>query len=228
MLLLLHGALGSQDQFKQAVSLLPSDLQAFTMNFHGHGGRPDEGRSFDMEEFVADVLQFMEEKGLEKVDIFGYSMGGYVAMVLAKNHPEKVGKICTLGTKLNWTPENAAKEVKMLNPDVIEAKVPKFARMLAARHAPGDWREVLHKTADMMLGLGSGKALSLADFQAISQPIQICLGELDNMVTEAESRQVAAALPNGHFELLEGVKHPIEQVDAEVMVALIKKCFFKS
>ncbi len=225
MLLLLHGALGSQDQFNQAVSLLSPDHHVFTMNFHGHGGRPDEGRSFDMEEFVGDVLQFMEEKGLEKVDIFGYSMGGYVAMVLAKNHPEKVGRICTLGTKLDWTPEGAAKEVKMLNPDVIEAKVPKFARMLEARHAPQDWRTVLHQTADMMLGLGNGKALSLADFQSISHPIQICLGELDNMVTETESRQVAEAFPNGHFELLEGVKHPIEQVEVEVLVALLRRCF---
>ena len=224
MILLLHGALGSQDQFKQAIALLPPDCQVLTMNFHGHGGRSDEGRSFDMEEFVADVLQLMAEKGLAKVDVFGYSMGGYVAMILAKNHPEKVGAICTLGTKLDWTPDGAAKEVKMLNPDVIAAKVPKFAAMLEARHAPEDWRQVLHKTADMMLGLGNGNALSLTDFQSISHRIHICLGELDHMVTEAESREVAEGLPNGSFELLPGVKHPIEQVKAEVLVDLIRKC----
>ena len=47
----------------------------------------------------------------------GHSMGGYVALKLALKRPELVDRIITLGTKFNWTPEVAAKEVKMLNPD---------------------------------------------------------------------------------------------------------------
>ena len=65
-----------------------------------------------------------------------------------------INSIVTFGTKFNWSKEAAAKEVKMLNPEVIEEKVPKFAQMLKDTHAPNDWKTLLHKTAAMMKGLG--------------------------------------------------------------------------
>ena len=55
-------------------------------------------------------------------------MGGYVALQLANKHPKYVQKIITLGTKFAWDKETAAKEVKMLNPEKIEEKIPAFAK----------------------------------------------------------------------------------------------------
>ena len=76
----------------------------------------------------------MNENYIQTIDIFGYSMGGYVALWLARFYPDRVGKIFTLGTKLKWNDEEAEKEIKMLNPEKVELKVPAFAQQLAERH----------------------------------------------------------------------------------------------
>lgn len=213
-LILLHGALGSENQFIQLKELLSNHFSVFAFNFEGHGGRYSN-QPYSMELFSQNVQDFMNENGIEKSHFFGYSMGGYAALVLAKSHPQKVEKIMTLGTKFNWTPETSAKEVKMLNPEKIEEKVPKFAAMLQKRHTPLDWKEVLRKTAQMMMDLGNGKALKLEDFERVSHEILVGIGSKDNMVTMEESKQVSDKLPKGKIEIFDNFPHPIEKVDFE-------------
>jgi pimeloyl-ACP methyl ester carboxylesterase len=191
-----------------------------TLNFSGHGGAPfSEG--FGIEQFAKEVLRFMDEKGLEKADIFGYSMGGYVALNLARLHPERVGRIITLATKFDWTPEGVEREAKMLDPEKIEAKVPAFAAQLRERHAPNDWKLLLRKTADMMLDLGQRPLLTPDVLSKITHPCLICLGDNDLMVSLAETTQAAEALPNGRLHILEQTPHPFEKVDLDVLQHVI-------
>lgn len=211
-LILLHGALGSKDQL-EPLRLLFNDPKALSMNFSGHGGLPLAQAEYDILRFVDDVIALMDEQGMKKVNIFGYSMGGYVALKLAQLHPGRVNRIFTLGTKFDWTPESAAREVRQLDPQKIAEKVPQFARALELRHTPEDWKAVLSKTAKMMLELGNGAAMTEIDFQSIKHPVAIGIGTADLMVSLQESKTVAGALPNGRLEVFEGFKHPIEQVD---------------
>ncbi|MBK7855574.1 MAG: hypothetical protein IPJ79_12335 [Bacteroidetes bacterium] len=55
-------------------------------------------------------------------NIFGYSMGGYVALWLARFKPHLVQFVFTLATKLNWNEETSAKENRMLNANKMEEK----------------------------------------------------------------------------------------------------------
>jgi len=225
-LIVLHGALGATVQFDQLVELLSENFDVHTFNFSGHGGRSFNS-DFSIEEFAKNLDEFIQSKGLQHVDVFGYSMGGYVALKLASYKPDLIGKIHTLGTKFNWTPETAAKEVKMLNPEKIEEKVPAFAKALAERHAPNDWKEVLNKTKEMMLALGDKNALTPQDFSSIGHQVIIGIGDEDNMATIEESEQVANNLPNGTLKKFEGFKHPIEQVDQKELANTLTKFFKK-
>ena len=122
-LILLHGALGSAAQLDQLSGLLKPCYSCCTLNFSGHGGTPMPD-AFSIGLFAGDVLRFMAASNIEKADFFGYSMGGYVALYLAANHPERVGKIITLATKFAWTPESASREIRMLDPQKIAKKIP--------------------------------------------------------------------------------------------------------
>jgi len=221
-LLLLHGALGSKAQLIPFVENLATDFDVRMLNLRGHGGQAYGEEPFSMDLFVEDVLDYMAENNLEQVDVFGYSMGGYVALNLARLHPEKIGKIFTLATKFAWSVETSAKEVKMLNPELIEAKVPAFAKQLKERHAPQDWKEHLEKTAEMMLALGDGAALSIENFSSIEHQVMVTVGAKDKMVSKEESQEIAAALPNGKFELLADFPHPIEKVDVALLCEKIR------
>ena len=209
-LLLLHGAIGAKDQLESIKAQLSENYNAYSLNFSGHGGESFKG-SFNIRQFATDVLLFLEEQQLEQVNIVGYSMGGYVALYLAKHHPAKIGKIITLGTKFKWTPEIAAKEVKMLNADVIETKIPAFASVLKERHTLELWREMLAKTASMMLAMGEEPPLSA--YKTISHPCKIMLADKDEMVTETETLEVVKELQDARFKVITNSKHPIEKVD---------------
>ncbi|MBL7796053.1 MAG: alpha/beta hydrolase [Saprospiraceae bacterium] len=222
-LLLLHGALGCAAQFDDLKQDLSADRILLALDFPGHGGASTD-TEFSIDRFAESVLAFLDKNSLSQVDIFGYSMGGYVAYWLARQHPERVGRIITLGTKLAWSPETAARETAMLNPEKIAAKVPAFAQMLADRHAPADWQAVVRKTVDLLHDLGNGAALEPDDFRAIACPVVVGLGEADNMVTREESEQVVEWLPNGRFEVLPGVKHPFEQVDQKMLAGWLQEC----
>lgn len=224
-LLLLHGALGSQAQLEVVKQELEDSFEVHLLNFSGHGGNDLASVEFSMDLFTKDVVTYMEAHQLEQVDVFGYSMGGYVALNTARLHPDKIGKIFTLATKFAWSPETSAKEVKMLNPAVIEEKVPAFAKALEERHAPQDWKLHLNKTADMMLALGNGAALTETDFAKVQQQVIVTVGSKDRMVSTEETEAIANVLPNGQFELLEGIPHPIEKVDTAFLAEKIKKVF---
>ena len=226
-LLLLHGALGSKHQLKKLSDILKDSFDVSTINFEGHGDRFSD-RNFSIEGFAQNVHQWMNDEKIESTYIFGYSMGGYVALKYALMHPEKVKSIVTLGTKFHWTEEAASKEVKMLNPQKVEEKVPAFAAYLDKMHTRNNWKDVMSKTADMMISMGRGEKLHTHDLNKIDHDVLICLGELDNMVTMEESQRVASLLPNGRLKQMKNFQHPIEKIDFDEMAETIKDFLIKS
>jgi pimeloyl-ACP methyl ester carboxylesterase len=168
------------------------------------------------------VLRYLDYQQLEQVTIFGYSMGGYVALWLSYLHAHRAERIITLGTKFDWSIESAEKEVKKLNAEKIQEKVPAFARILEHRHAPNDWKELLNKTAEMMLGLGEAPLLTESILRQIETPTLICLGDVDDMADRNYSEEVATYLPNGSFNLLKSTPHPIEKCDLDMLTELIE------
>lgn len=219
-LLLLHGALGSKDQFTTLKEQLSSEFEVHTLDFEGHGNY-SSSRPFSIDLFVSNVIDYLKEHTIEKIHIFGYSMGGYVALRLANKHPHYVQKIITLGTKFAWDKETAAKEVKMLNPEKIEEKVPAFAKKLASTHPKNDWKDVMHKTAAMMQELGNGKRISKQELSQITQEVHITIGSKDHMVSIEESKESADALPNGSLEILDEIPHMIDQISIEKLASVI-------
>lgn len=218
-LLLLHGALGAKSQLDSLQKKSEAGREVYTMNFSGHGGEAFKN-TFGIETFAHDVIHFLDQTKIQIGDIFGYSMGGYVAVWLAHKFPDRVGRITTLGTKFDWSPESAEKEVRKLNAEKILEKVPAFARILEHRHAPHDWKVLLQKTAEMMLQLGQSPLLTEQNLKTISHPITVCLGDQDDMADRIFSDQVSHWLLNGSFQEFQNTPHPIEKVELEKLMII--------
>ena len=168
------------------------------------------------------MIAFLDKKEIESIHIFGYSMGGYVAMYLAKHHPLRIKKIITLATKFNWDETIAANETKMLNADKIEEKLPNFAADLQKRHALNNWKTVLAKTATMLTAMGEDNPIKPADYPTIQHPVLLMLGDRDKMVTLDETVEVYKNLPKAQLAILPNTGHPIEMVDADLLAFEIK------
>ena len=224
-LLFLHGAIGSQAQFDLLSNHLKNDFDILQLNFSGHGGREMPHDPFSIPLFANDVLDHLNEKNISSADIFGYSMGGYVALYLAKHFPQRVNKIFTLATKFDWSISAAEKESKMLIPEKIEEKLPEFAKQLTHRHLPRDWKIVLRKTAEMMCVMGADPPMKDDDFAAITHQVKLSLGDKDKMVSLSETKQVAEKIKRASMLLLPDTLHPIEQVSVEKLAHEIKQFF---
>jgi pimeloyl-ACP methyl ester carboxylesterase len=222
-LILLHGALGVAAQFASLKDQLKTDFNIHTLNFSGHGGSPMPDENFSIPLFAKEVKAYLDQNNIQSVDFFGYSMGGYVAMYLAKYFPDAVNKVITLATKFQWDENIAAREIKMLDPEKISQKLPAFAAQLQERHHPNDWKLIMFKTTEMLLQLGKENAMQLKDYESISKDCLLLVGDSDKMVSVDETMAVFDALPNARFKILPETPHPIEQVDVKLLSDLIKK-----
>lgn len=221
-ILLLHGAIGAADQLAPLAGALAELGSVNTLSFSGHGGKPLP-EAFSIEAFADDVLHFLNEQGVAQSDLFGYSMGGYVSLYLARHAPERIGRVVTLATKFEWTPDIAAKESRMLAPETLAEKVPQFAQTLAHRHAPNDWKRVLQQTATMLHEMGARNPLSNEDFTAIEQQCLLLLGDRDKMVGLDETVNVYRLLPKAQMGVLPNTPHPIESLPVPTVALMMRR-----
>lgn len=225
-LLLLHGAISSGKQFDVLLPLLEEQFDLHIHDFPGHGGKTIP-ETFSVPLFTESVIKYMDKNKLDKVSIFGYSMGGYIGLHAAAYHPSRIDKVFTLATKFDWITNVAAKEAAQLDPEKILEKVPAFAAILDVIHYPQDWKKVLRKTATMLLELGKAPALTEKELSRINIPVAIGIGDLDMMVSIEESRNAAKHLSNGRLLQLSSTPHPFEKVSHRMLAEHIID-FFES
>lgn len=215
-LILLHGALGSLKSFDALIPYLSKDFDLIVPDFKWHGSRSEPDSTFNMQDLVGDLESILIKENIESSSVFGYSMGGYVALSLALKKPEYFDSIMTLGTKLNWKPEQAEKESKMLIPDKIQGKVPRFAEHLKSLHGE-NWMSLCKQTAEMMLDLGQHPILTTDNISAIDLSVRLALGDKDTMVSLDETVTFYKALAQGELQVLPNCLHPIEKVNSEFL-----------
>ena len=221
-LLLLHGALGSPATLEPLAALLASEFEVKSFAFAGHGGRAVNPDTFTLTHFGVEVLDFLQDER-EPVHVFGYSMGGYAALLAASQEPGRFASITTLGTKLDWSLEAAAAETRLLDPEKMREKVPAFAEQLRQRHAPADWAAVVRATAALMRAAGARPPLTAQRLATVRVPVQVLVGDADHTARTDAGRAQAALLPQGQYEVLLNTPHPLERVNLAGLAARIRQ-----
>ncbi len=219
-ILFLHGAIGSSNQLSKIYNRFENSI---TFNFPGHGNTkiPTE---FSIELFSKAVIDLLDKNELKKVSIFGYSMGGYVGLYLAVNYSNRIEKVFCHGTKLLWNEESAWREMKLLDPKLIEEKAPQFASHLDTIHGD-NWPLVLTKTTSMLQEMGKNPPLDVKDFQTITCPILISLGDQDKTANLEDSVVCLSFFQKVSFSVLPNTPHPLEKTDCNRLVEIAATFF---
>ena len=91
-LLILHGLLGSMDNWRNQAKQLCHTRTVITIDLRNHGHSPHfSGMSY--KQMGLDIIAILEYEKLETIDLLGHSMGGKIAMWLALHYPTKIATL---------------------------------------------------------------------------------------------------------------------------------------
>jgi len=91
-LIILHGLLGSADNWRSMSRRLGAHYKVFAVDLRNHGRSP-HSEIFDYDVMVADLREFVEQHALSRIMLLGHSLGGKVAMQFALDHSDRVDKL---------------------------------------------------------------------------------------------------------------------------------------
>jgi pimeloyl-ACP methyl ester carboxylesterase len=94
-IVLLHGFSDARASWREhgyVDALVAAGRQAILIDARGHGDslKPLDPADYALEHRVADVIAVLDRLGIERADLWGYSMGGWIALGLVRDFPERV------------------------------------------------------------------------------------------------------------------------------------------
>ncbi len=95
-LVLLHGGLGSVEDFARQIPALAKHFRVIAFERSGHGHTADTDEPFTFESMANQTASFIEALGLGSVNLVGWSDGAIVAMLLAISKPDLVRKVVSV------------------------------------------------------------------------------------------------------------------------------------
>ena len=187
-LLLLHGNGESGDYFVHQVDEFAQYFTVYALDTRGHGQSPRGTAPFTISQFADDLLGFMEEHGIDKADILGFSDGGNIALTFALRHPERVGRLVLNGANLDPSGVKAAVQI----PIVLGYRLASPFKAPKAR-----------ANAELLGLMVNGPHIDPKELSALTMPVLVIVGSKD-MIKASHSRLIADHLPNGRLVTIEG------------------------
>src|SRR5215208_4216563 len=180
-----------------------------------------------IEEMASDAVTFIRALGFEQGDLFGFSMGGMIAQVIAQQEPQLVRKMILAGTGPAGG-EGIEKVTRISYLDtargLLTRQDPKqflfFTRTPEGRRAGKEFLARLEERTN-----GRDKAISVrsfraqlkaihrlgqqkpADLSSIHQPVLVVNGESDRMVPTKNTVDLDRRLPNSQLVLYPDAGH---------------------
>lgn len=102
-LILLHGNGEDSTYFVNQIDEFAKYFHVYAVDTRGHGQTPRGTAPFTIRQIAKDLADFMDEQGIEKADILGFSDGGNIALIFAIKYPEKVNRLIADGANLDTT-----------------------------------------------------------------------------------------------------------------------------
>jgi len=104
--ILLHGYSDSWFSFSRVLTPLARETRVYALDLRGHGKTDKPVGGYSMGDLAADVIAFMDAKGIVRATVIGHSMGGFVAQHVAIAAPSRASRLVLVAT---------AKSVRSLN-----------------------------------------------------------------------------------------------------------------
>lgn len=198
---LLHGGLGHSGNWGHQVPVLVrAGYRVVTIDSRGHGRSTRDTRPYRYELMAADTRAVMDQLGLEKAALVGWSDGACTALILAAQTPRRVTGVFFFGCNMD---PGGTKE--FVPTPIIDRCFQRHAADYAALSAtPDDFKGFTEAVGQMQRTEPNYTATDLA---AIQVPVSIVHAEHDEFIRREHADYLARTIPGADFVPLPGVSH---------------------
>jgi pimeloyl-ACP methyl ester carboxylesterase len=222
----IHGYPLTSDMWRSQFDSLAGD-QWRVVAPHLPGFCRSPGAMTSMEATADAVREVIDEIGVDRIVLAGFSMGGYVAFAFARKYPDRLRALILIGTKAEPDTEEAKKgrhdmasRVRAEGPQpAIDAILPRLVADSTFTGRP----DVVQRIAEVAAGAtAEGIAAALEAMAArpssvdllprIAVPTLVIAGHDDQLMPLDQARAMAAQIPNARFITVADAGHttPIE------------------
>lgn len=229
-LVVLHGAYMNLPSMGEIIPMLARTHKVYALEFQGHGRTEDIDRPITYPNLASDVAAFMDAVGLEKADIFGYSMGAATGLRLAIDHPEKVDHLVAASVAYDtsgWQPAFTAM-IPSMTPDMFVGSPMEDAWKALAPNPDG-----FRAFAERLIQLEKEPMGWEAEVKALKAPVLIITGDADVATLEHSVAlfrllggggmgDMGAPLPASRLAVLPATSHTAVITQPELLHAFIE------
>lgn len=189
-LLLLHGNGENSDYFCHQIDYFQETFHVYAPDTRGHGKSPRGAAPFTLEQFALDLEDFMDEKGIGKADILGFSDGANIALLYALKNPGRVRRLILNGADL--FPKGVKRSVQI--PIIIGYGIVSFLALFNKKAIP----------KKEMLGLMvTQPSIAPEELSSLNMPVLVIAGTKD-MIRLSHTQLIARSIPGSKLAILEG------------------------
>ena len=215
-LVVLHGALGSTRlETDRLVRVWERRFRVHAVDFRGHGESSALDRAPVWDDFTADVLAAAE--ALPAFRLFGFSMGGAVALDVASRLGGRVERLAVHGVNVRWTQADVDAMVGPMRATLDGGG--RWAERLAQTHGP-EWERLVEHLASFTEGLPRAHMPASSTF-AITASTLVSAGSADRYFDVSHAVALFREIPDADLWIVPGLDHPIQGVDAEAFARAV-------
>lgn len=231
-IVLVHGVGSNSQAWDTVVSLLGEAHPVIRYDLRGHGQSPKPAGPYELEDFATDHIALMDELGIERAHVVGFSLGGLIAQSIALSYPERVDRLAILSAvagrteaerkavreRLATVEASGAGGVAAQGPsrwytERFQQRAPETVARHLARFASNE--PVAYAAAYRVLATSD-----LADeLPRIKATTLVLTGSDDIGSPPRMARLMAERIPDAQLVIVDGVKHGILEEQARRVAA---------
>jgi len=235
-----HGLLWDHEMFLPQIEHLRKNYRCIAFDFRGQGQSPATKGGYDMDNLTEDTMQLIQKLVNGPVHFLGLSMGGFIGMRLAINHPEILKSLMLLETTADPEPEENKPKYKKLcfvakwlhvslvvNKTMAIMFSQSFLNDPAKKELKKEWEERLKRlnrwtfkrTID---GVIHRKGVS-QELDKITTPTLILVGEEDLATVPAKAEDIHAKIKNSRLKYIPAAGHTSSIEQPEIVNQLLSE-----
>lgn len=218
----IHGFPFHSGIWEAQLNHVPAGWWYIAPDLRGFGGSEPGDSPLTMDVFADDIVALMAHLQMDQAVIVGLSMGGYVALSLARRHPDKVRALLLTATRANSDTDEAAakrleqaKQVRASGVDsVVEAMLPKLFSPHSKMKVPDQVERIraMMASADReavaraLEGMAKRKDYT-SELDQIDVSTMVVRGEFDEIIPAGDMELIARTVRGARQEVVALTAH---------------------